>query len=411
MSIARHRLGLASAIIVPVLAALAFAVAAFAHSLPPTPAAPDSVSVQDGVNTGEVIVSWNAVPEAAYYRIGWVAAPDYEVAAAEGKDWLEAFRFTDILNDGHTRFTVNRLTPETQYAFIVASNSSRYGVPAWSGWVLHQTAAQNLDVASGSTTAWRHSSGTVTESGYPDPCVAYYLPYYDDRVGAFLSANTMRYNAGYASSDCVSTIYIYGENHPQYILLMDDTWTVVTASLFNGGKSTLHIDCMTSDDGSENIWQVRMGNAGVLAPETAPYFHLAHNGSVYFHRVFPDIRTIHLTWHLPQAQSSGEAFVDSSRIFVADADHILKELVLASWAYPSISIGVLSSTSYPSEDPVPQGGVYFAMGDIISAIRPHIDAGCRLHFPWDYQHPIAERMLTEAPDLVDMYFQPRPSHP
>ena len=99
--------------------------------------APSNVAAQNTGNTGEVRISWDSVPDAAYYRIGWVAYSDVEPIIASGGDWLEHFAFIDIENRGQTQHTITRLTPGVQYAFIVASNDGRYGTPQWpsaAGW-------------------------------------------------------------------------------------------------------------------------------------------------------------------------------------------------------------------------------------------------------------------------------------
>ena len=99
--------------------------------------APGNVAAQNTGNPGEVRISWDAVPGAAYYRIGWVAYSDVQPIIASGGDWLERFAFIDIQNRDQTQHTITRLTPGVQYAFIVASNSDRYGTPQWppaTGW-------------------------------------------------------------------------------------------------------------------------------------------------------------------------------------------------------------------------------------------------------------------------------------
>ena len=51
--------------------------------------APSNVTAQHTGNPGEVRISWGAVPNAAYYRIGWVAYSDVEPIITSGGDWLE----------------------------------------------------------------------------------------------------------------------------------------------------------------------------------------------------------------------------------------------------------------------------------------------------------------------------------
>ena len=97
--------------------------------------APASVSAVNGNNPGEVVVSWNAVADAAYYRIGWMADEDYQAARLEThQEWEKEFRYSNVVNRGQNSRTVTRLTPGIKYYFIVGSHSSFYGGPQWSSW-------------------------------------------------------------------------------------------------------------------------------------------------------------------------------------------------------------------------------------------------------------------------------------
>ena len=124
-------------------------------------APPIDVSVMDGNGAGEVIVRWTPIEEAAYYRIGWVAYDDYYAVRDSGRDWLEAFVFVDVQNRDQSEHLVTRLRPGVRYAFILASNASRYGVPSWSSWASHTLAQGPVKVgASGlATPDWIASSG------------------------------------------------------------------------------------------------------------------------------------------------------------------------------------------------------------------------------------------------------------
>ena len=99
-----------------------------------TLSAPGNVTAHDGLATGEVVITWNAVPNAQFYRIGWVAFEDYQEVTGAGREWLEAFAFVDVANRAQTSHTVKRLTPGLLSAFVVATNDSRYGEPRWSEW-------------------------------------------------------------------------------------------------------------------------------------------------------------------------------------------------------------------------------------------------------------------------------------
>ncbi len=99
-----------------------------------TPPAPTGLVAVNGPNPGEALLSWNAVADAAFYRIGWVAFPDYEAKVAAGHDWLEAFHFLDAANTGQTQWALTRLSPGVQYYFIIASNDARNGTPQYGEW-------------------------------------------------------------------------------------------------------------------------------------------------------------------------------------------------------------------------------------------------------------------------------------
>ena len=124
------------------LAALLLAAAAVAagltparaHNDAPPPAAPANARVADGATAGAVVMAWDAVDGAAFYRIGWVAMDDIPAVRAEGREWLDAFVFADVANRGQTAYTIMGLVPGRDYAFIAASVAQRFGVGAWSEW-------------------------------------------------------------------------------------------------------------------------------------------------------------------------------------------------------------------------------------------------------------------------------------
>ena len=96
----------------------------------PPPPSPITVIVGVGDKASEAIVSWVPVDGADYFRVGWIAAPDYQ---ADSDDWREQFVFTNV--SGKTTHTVTRLTPGEYYYFVVGSATERYGSARWSGWV------------------------------------------------------------------------------------------------------------------------------------------------------------------------------------------------------------------------------------------------------------------------------------
>ena len=67
----------------------------YAHAHTP---AVTNIQVAQGHNPGEVIVSWDAVPQVTHYRIGYVnMETDYPLAKASVTgEWLEAFVYVDV---------------------------------------------------------------------------------------------------------------------------------------------------------------------------------------------------------------------------------------------------------------------------------------------------------------------------
>ena len=111
------------------------AVAAFAVQSSPLPAlaqsnsaAPANVAARNGVKVGEVIVSWTPNATAVSNRVGWANYAEVEVARDAG-NWLEAFNFIDI-GGAKNSYTVKRLEPGAQHAFIVATVAAN-GTYTW----------------------------------------------------------------------------------------------------------------------------------------------------------------------------------------------------------------------------------------------------------------------------------------
>ena len=108
-----------------------------------SPAAPANVRSENGSAVGQAVVRWDAVADAAYYRIGWVNMETFRAVEAEsGREWLDVFAFQDVVNRSQTSQTLSDLEPGVQYAFIMASVGQRFGnVAGWSQWTYLTTAA------------------------------------------------------------------------------------------------------------------------------------------------------------------------------------------------------------------------------------------------------------------------------
>ena len=97
-----------------------------------------NVSARWSDNPGEVIVSWDPVPEATHYRIGYVNMEvDYNLAdmspcTNERDDWLQAFVYVDVkvpnvpVRDGRAEYTIRRLSPGAGHVFTVLTTKNFY---------------------------------------------------------------------------------------------------------------------------------------------------------------------------------------------------------------------------------------------------------------------------------------------
>jgi hypothetical protein len=98
-----------------------------------------NIAVRGGSQPGEVIISWDAVPEATHYRIGYVnMETDYLLAkASRTGNWLEAFVYVDVeaqnftVVGGRTEYTVRRLAQGVRHAFTVRTSDNIDGAFTW----------------------------------------------------------------------------------------------------------------------------------------------------------------------------------------------------------------------------------------------------------------------------------------
>ena len=92
-----------------------------------------NIAVCSGPNTGEVIVSWDAAPQATHYRIGHVnMVKDYPRAKSSVTgEWIEAFIYVDVnvqnipvSSDGRAHYTLRRLVRGDRHAFTVLTSNN-----------------------------------------------------------------------------------------------------------------------------------------------------------------------------------------------------------------------------------------------------------------------------------------------
>ena len=161
-------LGLGLAAVVAAVTGLSLAVSPNEAQAQSGPVAPANVRAANGDTPGQAVVRWNAVADAAYYRIGWVNMETFRAVPAEGgREWLDVFAFHDVVNRGQTDQTISDLAPGVEYAFIAASVGHRFGNAAgWSDWTYLTTAAAEA-------TSCPTNAGTTPDapggSGAPTP--------------------------------------------------------------------------------------------------------------------------------------------------------------------------------------------------------------------------------------------------
>ena len=98
---------------------------------------PTNVRVVNGLNPGELIVTWSSAHGATHYRVGCVNMDrDYPKAKASvTRNWRQAFVFVDVdapnVSPDQPTYTLYGLQEGAYHACTVLSNSSRFGQPTW----------------------------------------------------------------------------------------------------------------------------------------------------------------------------------------------------------------------------------------------------------------------------------------
>ena len=95
---------------------------------------PGKPVVMPGESNGEVIISWEAVEQANYYVIAWLALADYNADIEAGRDWRNSIAYKTVANNGQTSHTVTRLDQTARYWFVLGTRSERHSNPQWSPW-------------------------------------------------------------------------------------------------------------------------------------------------------------------------------------------------------------------------------------------------------------------------------------
>ena len=140
---------------------LALAVIMLVAGIAATPAAlakPSQPTVSATASAGELQVSWNSVPSAQHYTVGYANLDDLNQMAAAGRNALDAFYYVTV-GAGNTGHTLNGLKPETAYYVLIGAQTERFGATdlSWGPW------------SNAVTTAGQHGAGFCPITGLQIP--------------------------------------------------------------------------------------------------------------------------------------------------------------------------------------------------------------------------------------------------
>ena len=168
---------------IPMLVLLAtFALAGIAAT-PAVLAQPVAPNIQATANGGELEITWDRIPGAQFYTVGWINWTEGKPVADAGGDWLSLFHYTTVAGD-RTSYTVKgQIGGDNHFAIIRATDvggtagrfggsyspfsdwSSRPAQPAGRIIGLPTSAADHLSV--GDTANFDQYSVTVTRVATP----------------------------------------------------------------------------------------------------------------------------------------------------------------------------------------------------------------------------------------------------
>ena len=126
--------------VIPLFVLLAtFALAGIAAT-PAVLTQPVAPNIQATANGGELEITWDRVPGAQFYTVGWINWTEGKPVLDAGGDWLSLFHYTTVA--GHrTSYTVKgQIGGDNHYAIIratdVSGTSGRFGggYSTWSSW-------------------------------------------------------------------------------------------------------------------------------------------------------------------------------------------------------------------------------------------------------------------------------------
>ena len=130
-------------------------------AMPATLSSPTLPTVMATANPGELLITWDAVPDAQHYTIGYANLDELEQMTEAGRSALDAFYYVTI-GAAHTVHTLNGLEPGIDYYVLVGAQTKRFGADdlVWGPWSSAVRTAEASCPTTETTTQQCVSNGT-----------------------------------------------------------------------------------------------------------------------------------------------------------------------------------------------------------------------------------------------------------
>ena len=130
-------------------------------AMPATLSAPKHPTVIATANPGELTITWDAVPDAQHYTVGFANLDELEQMEQAGRSLFDAFYYVTI-DAAYTAYTLSGLRPGTGYYVLVGAQTNRFGADdlAWGPWARAVKTAEDSCPTADTTTDQCISDGT-----------------------------------------------------------------------------------------------------------------------------------------------------------------------------------------------------------------------------------------------------------
>ena len=334
--------------------------------------AAENIEVRDGINPGEVIISFDAVPGATHYRVGYVnMETDYPLAKASlTGEWIEAFIYVDVsvLNltvtpEGRTKYTLRRLERGVRHAFTVRTSDGLQREPTWPSnprWTFHVVANRGgvcpsaVPVVATSISLTGFRNGSWLEQNRPRAATAIgSLPWIGDGVG------TTEYAAAEA---LIATARWYPD---VFSALMNKSWVGDSVTDYEviaivWVRRTVYFSPQLADGILQKSWVQDAVSADEATVIRNLYFIARHPDELIEQQLFADAARILAMSFLDDVAGADAAAVDSLERITGSDERQMKSLpdsgFLEVMTHPRLSDGI---TDEEAKIVALLGGVYY----------------------------------------------------